>query len=91
MTESPYDRLRRIALDQRGGETSRYAAIEALAGLGTREAAEALLELGARQDETESILRAAGTALAALQARGLMVSEWDVRDLARPAAEAFLE
>ncbi len=91
MTESLYDRLRQAALDQAGDGISRSAAIQRLAEQGTREAAEALLELGGRRDETELILRAAGTGLARLHMSGVTISEWDIRDLTRPAAEAFLE
>jgi hypothetical protein len=56
VTESAYEKLRRLALNQDGSESSRHAAIEKLADPRTRDAAEVLLELGARQDETASIL-----------------------------------
>jgi hypothetical protein len=63
VTESAYEKLRRLALDQAGSESSRHAAIEKLADPRTRDAAEVLLELGARQDETASILQAAPSRL----------------------------
>lgn len=93
MTEALYDQLRRAALDPAGDVASRLADIRRLVELETREAAEALLELelGARRPEIEAILRAAGTGLASLLEGGVIVSEWDIRDLTRPAAEAFLE
>jgi hypothetical protein len=91
MTESLFDRLRRTALDPAETTASREAAIIGLANVGTREAAEILLELGGRSDDLASILRAAGRALATLHETGVPVSEWDIRDLTLPAAEAFLE
>lgn len=90
MTDEPYQELRRVALDESRAETARTAAVHGLAELRTREAAEALVELGSRPAESEHILRAAGTALASLLTYGL-VSEWDIRDLTRAAAEAFHE
>lgn len=88
MTETPYQQLRRIALGRAHADDDRHAAIRSLADLRTRDAAVALLELGSRPEEPDPILRAAGTALASLLLHGL-VSEWDIRDLTRPAAEAF--
>jgi hypothetical protein len=35
------------------------------------------------------MLSAAGAGLASLQACGVTISEWDLRDLSRPAAESF--
>jgi hypothetical protein len=91
MTESPTERLLRVVRDPGQDENARHAAIRALTDLRTRTAADALLELGGREDESDAILRAAGNALAVLQTQGVTVSEWDIRNLARPAAEAFLE
>jgi hypothetical protein len=65
-------------------------AVRELQDVRTRDATEALLELGSRPDELDSMLRAAGTALAGLLEYGL-VPKWDLRDLARPAADAFFE
>jgi len=90
MTETAIHELRRIALARRGAPKDRHAAIQKLANLQTREAAEVLLELGSTPGEADSILLAAGTALARLLVHGL-VSEWDIRDLTRPAAQAFHE
>lgn len=90
MTDPPYEEIRRVALNHGSSESARTAAIQALAELRTRSAAEALLELGSRPAESDHILRAAGTALASLLTYGL-VSEWDIRDLTRAAAEAFHE
>jgi hypothetical protein len=83
-------RLREVALDGNVSAESRKAAVEALAELGTAGAVDALLELGGRQDESDAILRAAGRALARLTDHGL-VSQWDVRDLAEAAGDAFYE
>lgn len=82
-------RLREIALDADAGDESRFAAIDALAKLQTPGAVDALLELGSRSNEADEILRAAGNALAVLDDR--LVSQWDVRNLADPAADAFYE
>lgn len=83
-------RLREVVLDRTASVESRIAAIEALAELRTAGAVDALLELGGRRDEAEAILRAAGSALARLADEGL-VSQWDVRDLADVAGDAFYE
>lgn len=91
MRESGYDQLRRAVLDASLDPGERRSAIAQLVELGTRGAAEALLELGAREGENEEVLRAAGAGLARLQASGTDVSEWDIRDLTLPAAETFLE
>jgi hypothetical protein len=82
--------LREIALDANAGDEPRFAAIDALAKLRTADAVDALLELGNRSDEADEILRATGKALAALTDDGL-VSQWDVRDLADQADDAFYE
>ena len=82
--------LREIAMDAEAGDESRFAAIDALAKLGTADAVDALLELGNRSGESDAILRATGKALAAPTNDGL-VSQWDVRDLADQAADAFYE
>lgn len=91
MPESSLERLRDVALDRDADETSRSDAVRGLADLRSREAVEALLELGNRPDDAESILRAAGAGLASLQAHGVAVSEWDLRDLSGPAADSFFE
>ena len=91
MTRSRFDELRHVALDQGAGDTQRSAAVQELSEFGTREAAEAILELGSRPGEVELLLRAAGAGLARIQASRVSVSEWDIRDLTAPAAEAFLE
>jgi len=83
-------RLREVVLDGDASLESRNAAIEALAELRTAGAVDALLELGGRREEAEAILRAAGSALARLADDGL-VSQWDVRDLADVAGDAFYE
>jgi hypothetical protein len=51
-------------------------------------AVDALLELAGRRSEPESVLRRAGELLAELAGDGL-VSNWDIRDLAGPAEDAF--
>ncbi len=91
MTGSVDDELRRVALDEGASEATRSIAVRKLAELGTRAAAEALIELGEKSGESEALLRAAGTGLARLQASGVSVSEWDLRDLALPAADGFFE
>jgi len=91
MVDSPHERLRCTVLDGREDERSRAAAVAHLVELGTRDSVEVLLELCARPEEPEAILRAAGTGLAALNRSGVPVSEWDLGDLAGPAAEAFFE
>lgn len=90
MTKSPFQQARRVALDRGASKSLRQAAIRALADDRTRDATLVLLELGSRTDEEESISRAAGAALAELLAAGL-VTEWDIRDLTRAAAESFHE
>jgi len=57
--------------------------------MNTREAAEVLLELMAREDETELVLREAGFGLATLQTNGVELTEWDVRDITGTAADAY--
>jgi len=90
VTESGFQAARQTALDHREGEQLRCAAILDLAALKTRDAADALIELGSRPDEPGPVLRAVGAALAGLLIDGL-VSEWDIRDLSAPAADAFFE
>ena len=89
--ESRYDELRHIALDQAADGTQRSAAVQQLGESRTREAAEALIELGTRPGEGELLLRAAGAGLAQIQAGGVSVSEWDLRDLTASAADAFFK
>jgi HEAT repeat protein len=91
MTDWSAEHLRLIALDPTSDEITRLAAIRSLVALNTREAVEALLELSARQDEAEPILREAGSGLATLQGNGVEVSEWDVRDLTQQAGDAFFQ
>lgn len=90
MTGDSVLRLREIALDANAGVDSRFAAIEALAKLRSADAVDALLELGSRSDDADEILRATGKALAAL-IDDRLVSQWDVRNLADQAADAFYE
>lgn len=91
MTDSNYTALRKSALDVHLDIEERSSAIAQLVELCTRDAADALLVLGSRQGEDNAVLWAAGVGLARLQASGVDVSEWDVRDLTPTAAEAFLE
>ncbi len=88
MTDSAFEQARRTALDRNGSQKARTVAARRLADFRRRDAVVALLELGSRPHEPDSILRAAGTSLARLLDHGL-VSEWDVRDLTGPAADAF--
>jgi hypothetical protein len=88
VAESAFQKARRIALDRAALQQARYAAVTELEEMRTRDAVEAIIELASRPDEPDSILRASGTALAGLLDFGL-VSEWDTRDLAPPAADAF--
>ena len=90
MSDGSVLRLREVALDAIASEADRTVAIEALAKLRSPDAVEALLALGERPSEPDAILRAAGRALASLTEDGL-VSQWDVRDLADPADDAFYE
>ena len=90
MTEPSYTRWREEALDRSADEAARLTAIHRLAGSDSRDAVEALLDLGNRRDEVEPILQAAGRALADLAGAG-RVSEWDIRDLADATADAFFE
>jgi HEAT repeat protein len=62
--------------------------VRSLAAFRNRTAVDVLLELVARHDEPESVLRAAGSALGEL-ADGRLVTEWDLRDLTGPAADEF--
>jgi hypothetical protein len=82
--------LREIALDGSATDETRLLAVEELLNLRTPAAVEALLELGGRHEQPDNVLRAAGAALAVLNDSGL-VSQWDVRDLADPADDAFYE
>ena len=91
MTGSLHEKLRRVALDKEASEATRSIAVRKLAESKTRSAAEALIELGERSGESEALLRAAGTGLVRLLASGVSVSEWDLRDLAPPAADGFFE
>ena len=90
MNDASILRLREVALDGTASDDSRKAAIEALVKLRSPDAVDALLELGGRPGEADAILRAVGRALASLTESGL-VSQWDVRDLADPADDAFYE
>ena len=91
MSASGYEQLRSTAVSRATPQRTRLDAIKALADLETRDAVEVLLEIGGTQDEADAILSAAGRALARLLARGVMVTEWDLRDLTPAAAEAFFE
>jgi hypothetical protein len=90
VSDSVFQKIRGIALDSAGSEEARFNAIRRLASFRNRAAAVALVELGSRPGEAESISRAAGSALADLLVQGL-VSEWDIRDLTPSAADAFHE
>lgn len=83
------EELRRVALEEGTSEATRLIAVRKLADLGTRGAAEVLLELGSRSGESAALLRAAGAGLARLAASGVSVTEWDLRDLAPAAADRF--
>ena len=89
MTESPDEQMQRVASSRHETESSRLAAIRGLGELQSPAALETLLEVGSRDEEPEAILSAVGSALVSLQANGVTVSEWDLRDLARPAADSF--
>lgn len=90
VTDAAFHQARSVALDRNQPEASRDAAITELASFESRGATGTLLELASRVDESESISRAAGRALADLVMSG-HVSEWDVRDLTPSAAEAFYD
>ena len=79
------------ALDGEAKLEERIAAIEGLGRSGSHGAVSPLLELGERQGEPAEILRAAGSALAALVHRGAAISEFDMRDLKEMAYNAFCE
>ena len=91
VTDSAFEKARRIALDRAAPEEAWSAAVRELGELRTRDAAEVLIELASTPDEPESILQASGTALAGLVDDFRLVSQWDLRDLAQPAADAFFE
>ena len=78
-----------LALDIRAQREDRIRAIATLGQFATTTAAEALLELGGRNDENPEILQAAGTALGALAHLGVRITEFDLRDLERAAYEAY--
>jgi hypothetical protein len=77
------------ALDVQAPLDDRIAAIEELGRSGSSAALSPLLELGERQAEPPGILRAAGSALAALVHRDAHISEFDMRDLQGLTYEAF--
>ena len=83
--------LRRIALDVSEDSETRIGAIAVLGRSASRESAAALLEVGARNTERREILRAAGSALAALAHSGVGVSEFDLRDIQEVAYDAFCD
>ncbi len=87
MSDPTYEAARTAALDRSGNEVSRLAAIGAVAEFGSRAAVETLLDLASRQDEVAAISREAGKCLASLLAKGVEVSEWDIRDLTVAAAD----
>ena len=80
---------RQVALDINAELAIRMGAIEELARSASRESAEALLEIGARDDEEIAILRAAGAALGALAGSGVKISEFDLRDVRKAAYDSF--
>jgi hypothetical protein len=75
----------------RNCESERLTAIHSLTSYETRGSVDALLQIAERQDESEVILRAAGTALGMLQDKGGDVSEWDLRNIGDVAGDAFFE
>ena len=81
----------KIVLDLVVYDSRRMDDIAFLGRSGSRQAADALLELAGRDQERPEILQAAGAALRALHEAGVVISEFELRDLQRAAADAFFE
>jgi len=88
---SSEEELRSLVLDLRASPSRRIVAMAELSGQNPVAAAQALLIVGGRQDETPEILRAAGTSLARASDSGAAVSEFDMRDLTPAAYEAYCD
>jgi hypothetical protein len=83
--------MRTTALDSSQGTDVRIAAIAALREFDGIAAKDTILELCERYDEPEELLRAAGRELARLHDDGVKVANFDLRDMAEAAFDAFCE
>lgn len=83
--------MRTTALDSSQRTDARMAAIATLGQLDGVAAKDTILELCERQDEPEELLRAAGRELARLHDDGVKVANFDLRDMAEAAFDAFCE
>jgi hypothetical protein len=91
MDDRSFEAVVGIAQGTSGSESERLTAIHSLTSYQTRGSVDALLQIAERQDESDAILWAAGTALGMLQDKGVDVSEWDLRSLGDVAGDAFFE
>ena len=89
MTNHSFQTLRETVLDRRSSRSKRLSAMASLAEQPSRESVEVLLQVGEREDEPEWVLQGAGRALARLLETGADVTEWDVRNLRKGAADGF--
>lgn len=79
------------AMDEGVQLKERIGAIEELGRSGSGDALKILLNIGERQSEPGQILRAVGTALAALMHQGVKISEFDMRNLQGVTYDAYCE
>ncbi len=86
---TPKDDLRAAILDTNRASEDRIAAIQALVERDAASAKPIILELAERIDEPRAVLEAAGKALGEIDHRCTRVSEWDLRDVAEVAFNAF--
>jgi hypothetical protein len=77
------------ALDRGRSIEQRVKALEQIADRDPAAAKDAILQLCARHDEPELLLRAAGSALARLRGRGVDVTPFDLRDISPIAWDAW--
>jgi hypothetical protein len=83
--------MRTTALDSSQGTDARIAAMATLGLFDGVAAKDTILELCERHEEPEELLRAAGRELARVHDAGFKVADFDLRDMAEAAFDAFCE
>jgi hypothetical protein len=91
MTDPTESELAMTILDASLGVPERLAAMASLRALNPGRAADALLPVASRETESDEILRGAGTELARATEAGASVTEFDMRNMAGVAYEAFCD
>ena len=92
MCNTPDDRdvweLKRQALEGAASVAARMRAVDGLIAAYRQSAKAVLLEIAARHDDPMELLRSAGEKLGRLTEGGLVLTEFDTRDMSTPAFDA---